>query len=215
VTIIGILKAQLPTSTFAGIYVNEAAYTSLLGEPEYLRTYIRLAEGTESREAARLIDSDLAVRGVDAQSVEKILGDLASTQTAFNRMFQAFMALGLLVGIAGLGVIAFRSVVERRQQIGMLRAIGYQRGIVTLTFLFESSFIAVMGILSGVVGGAILGRNLLTSPSFTDGADISFAMPWAEVLIVIFASFVFSLMMTWWPSRGASRVPVAEALRYE
>ena len=215
VTIIGILKAQLPTSTFAGIYVNEAAYTGLLGEPRYLRTYVRLVEGTDSREAARTIDTDLAVRGVDAQSVEKILADLSSTQTAFNRMFQAFMALGLLVGIAGLGVIAFRSVVERRQQIGMLRAIGYQRGIVTLTFLFESSFIAVMGILSGVVGGAILGRNLLTSPSFTDGADISFAMPWAELLIVIFASFVFSLMMTWWPSRGASRVPVAEALRYE
>ena len=36
------------------------------------------------------------------------------------------MALGLFVGIAALGVIAFRSVVERRQQIGMLRAIGYQ-----------------------------------------------------------------------------------------
>lgn len=215
VTIIGILKAQLPTSTIAGIYLNERAHTELLGTPNYLRTYIRLTEGFDGREAARLIDSDLAVRGVDAQSVEKILSDLSSTQTAFNRMFQAFMALGLLVGIAGLGVIAFRSVVERRQQIGMLRAIGYQRGIVTLTFLFESSFIAVMGILSGVVGGAILGRNLLTSPSFTDGADITFAMPWAEIVLVIVASFLFSLMMTWWPSRGASRVPVAEALRYE
>jgi putative ABC transport system permease protein len=121
----------------------------------------------------------------------------------------------LIVGIAGLGVISFRSVVERRQQIGMLRAIGYQRNTVTLTFLLESSFIAVMGILSGVVGGAILGRNLLTSPSFTEGADIKFAMPWTEIIVVIGASFLFSLMMTWWPSRGASRVPVAEALRYE
>jgi ABC-type lipoprotein release transport system permease subunit len=72
-----------------------------------------------------------------------------------------------------------------------------------------------MGILSGVVGGALIGRNLLTSDSFTNGADPSFAMPWAEVIIVIVASFAFSLLMTWWPSRGASRVPVAEALRYD
>jgi len=72
-----------------------------------------------------------------------------------------------------------------------------------------------MGILSGVVGGALLGRNLLTSPDFTEGAEIKFSMPWAEILVVIGTSFAFSLLMTWWPSRGASRVPVAEALRYE
>jgi putative ABC transport system permease protein len=215
VTVIGVLRSQLPSAIFGGIYLDEAAYRGLVGEPEYRRGYLRLAEGTDTREAARQIESAIAVKGVKAESVDQIFDDLSSQNTAFNRMFQAFMALGLSVGIAGLGVISFRSVVERRQQIGMLRAIGYQRNTVTLTFLLESSFIAVMGILSGVVGGAILGRNLLTSPSFTEGADIQFAMPWAEIIIVIGASFLFSLMMTWWPSRGASRVPVAEALRYE
>ncbi len=215
VTVIGVLRTQLPSATVSGIYVDETAYTGLFGQPEYRRGFIRLAEGADSREVARGIESALAVQGVKAESVEQIFADMSATNTAFNRMFQAFMALGLLVGIAGLGVIAFRSVVERRQQIGMLRAIGYQRRTVTLTFILESSFIAVMGILSGVVGGAILGRNLLTSPDFTDGADIKFAMPWNEIIIVIAASFLFSLLMTWWPSRDASRVPVADALRYE
>jgi putative ABC transport system permease protein len=215
VTVIGALRSQLPSATFGGIYLNESAYREFAGEPDYRRGYLRLTEGADGEEAARLIESALAVRGVEAESVAKIFSDMSATNTAFNRMFQAFMALGLLVGIAGLGVIAFRSVVERRQQIGMLRAIGYQRGTVTLTFILESSFVAVMGILSGVVGGAILGRNLLTSDQWTEGADITFAMPWAEVIVVIGASFIFSLLMTWWPSRDASRVPVAEALRYE
>lgn len=215
VTVIGALRAQLPGGTWGGIYVNEAAYRELRGEPLYQRTYIRLNEGSDAGEAARLIESALAVKGVEAEPVQEILDDMKAANTAFNRMFQSFMALGLFVGIAGLGVIAFRSVVERRQQIGMLRAIGYQRGTVTLTFLLESSFVAVMGILSGVVGGVILGWSLLTSDSFTEGADIAFAMPWTEILVVIGASFAFSLAMTWWPSRGAARVPVAEALRYE
>jgi len=215
VTVIGALRSQLPSATFSGIYLNDAGYRALSGEPDYRRGYIRLVAGADSQEAARQVESALAVHGVEAQSVEKIFDDMSATNTAFNRMFQAFMALGLFVGIAGLGVIAFRSVVERRQQIGMLRAIGYQRRTVTLTFLLESSFVAVMGILSGVVGGSILGRNLLTSDQWTEGADITFAMPWAEIVVVIGASFLFSLLMTWWPSRGASRVPVAEALRYE
>lgn len=215
ITVIGVLRSGLPSATIGGIYLNEAGYRELAGEPDYRRSYLRLAAGADGPESARLIESALATRGVQAEAVEKIFDDMAASNTAFNRMFQAFMALGLLVGIAGLGVIAFRSVVERRQQIGMLRAIGYQRRTVTLTFLLESSFIAVMGILSGVVGGAILSRNLLTSESFTEGADIRFSMPWPEILLVIGASFLFSLLMTWWPSRDASRVPVAEALRYE
>lgn len=215
VTIIGTLKIGLASSAVAGVYVNEETYESVFGEPSYQRFYIRLADGTDASVAAQELESALATSGIEADSVQELLDAASGQSKAFNRMFQAFMALGLVVGIAGLGVVAFRSVVERRQQIGMLRAIGYQRASVSLTFLLESSFVASMGILSGVVGGAILGRNLLTSDSFTGGAEIPFSMPWAEVLTVVFVSMLFSLLMTWWPSRGASRVPVAEALRYE
>ena len=56
---------------------------------------------------------------------------------AINRLLQGFMASGLLVGIAALGVISLRSVVERRQQIGVLRAIGYRRGMVLASFLMD------------------------------------------------------------------------------
>ena len=58
------------------------------------------------------------------------------------------MGLGLVVGVAALGVITARSVVERRQQIGVLRAIGFQRRMVQLSFLLESSFIALTSSLS-------------------------------------------------------------------
>ena len=77
------------------------------------------------------------------------------------------MGLGLIVGIAALGVIAFRTVVERRQQIGMLRAIGYSRRLVALSFFMESSFIALAGVVMGLILGTALSYNLLTSPDFT------------------------------------------------
>ena len=132
---------------------------------------------------------------MQADSIRKLIDDGVAQDQAFTRMFQAFMALGLFVGIAALGVIAFRSVVERRQQIGMLRAIGYQSGTVALTFVLESGFIALMGILSGVVGGAILARNLFTSGQFADDG-VEFTMPWTEVIGFAAVAFVFSLLMT-------------------
>jgi ABC-type antimicrobial peptide transport system permease subunit len=78
----------------------------------------------------------------------------------------------------------------------------------------ESAFVALMGILSGVVGGVIVSRNLFTTGQFS-GEGVDFTMPWAEVMIFVVLAFVVSLFMTWWPSRSAAQVPVADALRYE
>lgn len=214
VTVIGILAIQVDAQYTAGVYVSEAAYRQTFGEPSYVRTYVKLNDGVKATGAAREIEAALVTRGVQAESISVLLDDAASQQSTFMRMFQGFMALGLLIGIAALGVIAFRSVVERRQQIGMLRAIGYQTSTVAVTFVLESGFIAVMGILSGVVGGMVISHNLFTTGQFS-GSGIEFAIPWTEIVVITGSALIFSLLMTWLPARQAARVPVAEALRYE
>jgi putative ABC transport system permease protein len=214
VTVIGVLAIQVPPQYTAGVYVNEAAYTATFGEPAYLRSYVRFNDGVKVKAASESIESALLTQGVQAETTKSLLDASVQENNSFIRMFQGFMALGLFTGIAALGVIAYRSVTERRQQIGMLRAIGYQTGSIALTFVLESGFIALMGILSGVVCGMIIARNLFTSGQFSS-EGIEFAIPWTEVLIIVTTAFVVSMFMTWWPSRQAARVPVADALRYE
>ncbi|MEX0799585.1 MAG: FtsX-like permease family protein [Dehalococcoidia bacterium] len=214
VTVVGVWASRLTDRYVSGIYVNPAAYEEVFGLPSFDRTYVRLEDGVDAKQAARNIEASLATRGVQADSVRQLIDEASSQERAFTRMFQAFMALGLFVGIAALGVIAFRSVVERRQQIGMLRAIGYQTESIALTFVLESTFVAAMGILSGVVGGVIVSRNLFTTGQFS-GEGIEFSMPWGEVAVFVGLALIVSLIMTWWPSRNAAGVPVAEALRYE
>jgi putative ABC transport system permease protein len=79
--------------------------------------------------------------------MSKLLQDTVSANLTFNRLIMGFMGLGLIVGVTALGVISARSVVERRQQIGVLRAIGFRKRMIQLSFLFESSFIALTSIL--------------------------------------------------------------------
>ena len=57
--------------------------------------------------------------------------------------------------------------------------------------------------------------NLLTSPDLTDGAELDFQVPWRRLAIIVSIAYVASALMTLWPARSASRVSVAEALRYE
>jgi putative ABC transport system permease protein len=216
IKIIGVLSSKIQPTLMSGIFTNVASFTPVFGTPRFQLDYIRLAPGVDSVAAAKGIKAALVTKGVEADSIQEQIDEGQAQNMGFTRIFQAFMALGLFVGIAALGVIAFRSVVERRQQIGMLRAIGYQRGTVSLTFLLESSFIAIMGIGSGIIGACILSRNLMTSDSFTDGTTgLKFFIPWAEVVAFVVVAYLFALLMTWWPSRGAAKVPIAEALRYE
>jgi ABC-type lipoprotein release transport system permease subunit len=216
-TVIGVFSTKIPQNIIIGIYTNEATYSEVFGKPDYRVHYLRTTPGVDTDATAKAIKAALVTKGVQTRSIQKEIDEQQAQGQGFTRIFQAFMGLGLFVGIAALGVIAFRSVVERRQQIGMLRAIGYQRGTVSLTFLLESSFVAMMGILSGVVGAAVLARNLFNSDSFTGTSRtaVQFFIPWGEVIVFVVVAYAFSLLMTWWPSRGAARVPVAEALRYE
>ena len=113
----------------------------------------------------------------------------------FNLLLQGFMGLGLVVGIAALGVIAARSVVERRQQIGMLRAIGFQKGMVQLSFLLESSFVALLGIALGIALGAMLSYNLIEEIG-KDVEGLAYRVPWLNVGVVVVIAYLASLLTT-------------------
>ncbi|TAK79621.1 MAG: FtsX-like permease family protein, partial [Dehalococcoidia bacterium] len=178
----------------------------------FLTTRDRSKDG--EKRVADAVESALLEKGVQATSIRQRIADSAAQAQAFQTLFQGFMGLGMIVGIAALGVIAFRTVAERRQQIGMLRAIGYSRRLVAVTFFLESSFIAVTGIGMGLLLGSALAYNLMTSPEFTNGAVIDYGVPWGRLILIVSIAYGASALMTLIPARSASRVPVAEALRY-
>jgi putative ABC transport system permease protein len=214
VTVIGVMKIG-PSGSFFGLLANSALVDSSLGGSAFNTYYIRLTPGQNSEEIAKSIESSLFTRGAQAASLEKEVNDQMSLSTGFFYLMQGFMGLGLVVGIAAVGVIAFRTVVERRQQIGMLRAIGYSRGQVALSFLLESSFVTLLGIITGLGLAILLSFFLLTSKTMSDMGLRGFYIPWLEVVPICVVAYLAALLMTFIPSRQAASIPIAQALRYE
>src|SRR2546421_4193185 len=134
---------------------------------------------------------------------------LESTMGVFN-LLQAYLALGLIVGIAGLGVITMRNVVERRQETGALRALGFRKSMVLRSFLFELSFIALTGITMGVALGIALSYDLFLR--FFEG-QAAFVIPWDRLILLGGIAFLGSVLATASPAIRASKMPPAEALR--
>ena len=174
----------------------------------------RIADHSRADELTRLLETVFIDHGMTAKSTLESIDQEQAQTNAFNQLFQGFMGLGLLVGVAALGVIAFRAVVERRQSIGMMRAIGYKARMVQLQFLMESGVVAVLGSLLGIGLGTLMAWNIYKSIS-QQSAGVTFSIPIVNVAAIVLVAVVFSLLNTLLPARQASGIKPSEALRYE
>jgi putative ABC transport system permease protein len=215
VTVIGVIDSSV--STLLGLYLPDDVFTGLYGEPDTSRFYVQLQEGSpvDTSEYASEIQGALQTNGVKAESIMAQIEENQAFSTSFFTLMEGFMGLGLFVGLAALGVVSFRAVVERRQQIGMLRAIGYQRGMVAASFMLESLITATLGVLTGTALALVLSYNLIMGGDIGDEGFDSFVIPGATIALVIVTALAAAALMTWIPARKASTAPISEALRYE
>lgn len=177
--------------------------------------YVKVKEGADVRAVQQEVERAFLGNGVNAIILAESFAAGQNITRGVLSLFQGFMALGLLVGIAALGVISTRTVVERRQQIGMMRAIGFQSHMVALSLVLEASFIALAGLLIGAGVGILLGESIVRTFFTSLTPATQFTAPWASIGLILLAAYAFSLLTTIAPAYQAARIYPAEALRYE
>ena len=213
VTVIGVLEQSAITG-YGLITSQETLKKGLnieLPAPTY---FVRLAQGVDPASTSASLESAFLKNGLESVDLIQELRDSLATQLVFQQLLLGFLAVGLVVGVAALGVISTRAVVERRQQIGMLRALGFQREMVSWIFLIESSFIAILGIGLGV-GLALIPASQVITDMGAEIPGLTFQVPWTEILVVSGLAYAMTLLTTWFPAMQASQFTPAEALRYE
>jgi putative ABC transport system permease protein len=198
---------------FSGAYMSiESIAEASGGRAPVSRFYVQ-ASGSESevREIATRMQGELLENGVEAESFSSIVEEFLSLNLQFLRLMQAYLALGLIVGIAGLGVVMVRAVRDRRREIGVLRSLGFVPPKVRRAFLLESGFVALEGILIGSILALVTSSQLVANGDFGEG--IEFIVPWLQVAVVCTLALIASLFAAAWPAQQASKIAPAVALR--
>jgi putative ABC transport system permease protein len=215
-TIIGVLSDSAPFE-MSGISSSQSTLAAAFpGRAEPTIHYFSVAPGIDPGAAAQRLESAFITNGLEAESIQKVVQDSVAANKTFNRLIQGFMALGLVVGVAALGVISARAVVERRQQIGVMRAIGFRRTMIQTVFLLESSFVALTAIVVGTGLGLLLGWNIIEDSRKTPSwANLEMVVPWGDLVLIFVLVYAVALLATLAPAIRASRIAPAEALRYE
>jgi len=207
-TVIGILSESL----VSGVFVAPATATSMgyLNATAFLLTVAPGASATLASQHAKLA---FFSSGLVLLNLRALLATSIQTTEGFIGLLEIFVGLGLGVGIAAMGIFALRAVVERRREIGMLRASGFTQGMILRSLVLEYSFVTLLGVAIGTGLGLLTIYNLSISPSAASEGVQQFTAPWATVVEVALIAYALVLVAIAAPSLRAARMPPAEAVR--
>jgi putative ABC transport system permease protein len=208
--VVGILNPSplvpiINTSVLVGFSAAER-YLGFDGHPTtvYVRTQTDQVDAVHGVLAATANPENPG--GVDVSQPSAALVAQADAQGAFNNLFLGLGAVALLVGAVGVANIMIISVLERRSEIGLRRAIGATRGHIRIQFLAEAILLALIG---GTVG---VGLGVLSTAVYASEKDWTIVVPtvaWAGGLgSAILIGAVAGLL----PALRAARMSPTEAL---
>ena len=197
--LVGLLSNSVLQGT---LIVSESNFTSAFPDLSGYRTFLMKLSGPD--EADRLATA-LSDQGFDAQSTERLLNGFLAVQNTYLSTFQSLGLLGLLLGTFGLAAVQLRAIMERRKELGLMRAVGYTRRKLARMILIENAWLLLAGMVTGILAALVT-----TLPHYFFG-DAS--IPWAALLTMFGFIGCVGLLTSWLASRRVFKAPLIESLR--
>jgi putative ABC transport system permease protein len=210
-TVIGILKPvvldpNLDSTAFIGLPLAERLFRT---QPSPSEIYVRANVG-QVTQVSNLLAPTADPENADGVSVSRPSDTLqarAAAKGQFTSLLLGLGAVALLVGAIGIANIMVISVLERRGEIGLRRALGATRRHISTQFLSESALLAAMGGVAGLLLGA------LATFAYAQAKSQPFVVPTWALIAAPAAGFAIGAVAGLYPAAKASRMSPTEALR--
>jgi putative ABC transport system permease protein len=147
---------------------------------------------------------------IDVQDKAEFKGTVASQVNGLLGLLYGLLGLAIIIAILGIINTLALSVVERRREIGMLRAVGMQRAQVRRTIYLESMLIALFGAVLGLALGLAYG-SLFARTLHSQGLD-HISVPWGQALLFFVVAGTVGVLAALWPGIRAARTRPLEAI---
>ena len=147
---------------------------------------------------------------------ESIKEEIEENTAQIGVFFNIISYASIIVGLLALLTTLIKIVSERRREIGLLRTIGIKRTKVIQLILFESVFLALVGLILGLIDGYFLGATIVRLIAEAGGETFSatLVVPWFEIVLTTAVSIVIAIIAAIVPAWQAGRISPAESLRY-
>jgi putative ABC transport system permease protein len=177
---------------------------------------LKVAPGYEIAEVRQRLDRLYGRRDrLTIESNQAIIQRVFTLLAQANSLFDVLALIAMLVAALGVVNTLTMSVIERTQEIGMLRSVGMRRRQVVLMILAEAGLMGVIGGVLGLVFGLALTRLFLFAMTAMSGYRLTYVVPWQGIITGLAIAWLVSQVAALLPARRAARISVLEAIHYE
>jgi len=195
------LDSVLPPEARSQLVVNWQAYAVLVPG----------ADADAVR--AQLVDIVAPYHTISVMDRDEFSSHLSGQVQQVLNILYALIALSLVIAVLGVVNTLALAVVERTQEIGMMRAVGMGRGQLRWTTVIEGVLVALLGAVLGIGAGVGIAA-VIPSTAASLGLGV-LSIDWLAVASLFAGAVVVGVLASVWPAVRAGRVPVLQALVYE
>lgn len=197
------------------IYVHSASFP-----PDAIDHYSQLKVKCQSSNVMQSVREKIVEEGLLVSSLSDTIDQANKIFSIVQIVLMSFGIVALVVSAIGMFNTMTITLMERTEEIGIMKSIGASDMTISILFLWESIIMGFLGGLGGVVLGIVGGQGLNIAINFLavrlggTSVNLFFTPTWFIVLIIIFGAFV-GFLTAIVPARRASQIDPLEALRYK
>jgi len=185
-----------------------------------IEQYTKLKVKCRSTEVIEPVRAAIAALGLTASSISETIDQANKVFRAIQLVLMVFGTIALIVSAIGMFNTMTITLLERTEEIGIMKAIGASKSDISLMFVMESTLMGFLGALGGVgigwIGGFII--NVLINAVATrfggEAVSLFYSPLWFVMTVIGFGAFVGFLTGVF-PARSAARIDALDALRYK
>jgi len=202
------LVGSLANSILQGsLIIDEAEFTKRFPSESGHRMFLLDAPTNSIPQVSATLSRAMQDAGLELTPTVQRLNAFNAVQNTYLGTFQILGGLGLLLGSAGLGIVVLRNVLERRGELGLLTAVGFNRRSLQNLILGEHSALLALGLGIGILSAIVAVLPAILSPAMH--------LPWHSLTLTLGAVLANALIWTWLATRFALRGNLLAALRNE
>lgn len=201
------LVAGLANSVFQGnIIISDKLFLEKYPSQSGYNLFLIDVKG-DKVQIAQQLNWSLQDLGIDLVPAAERLAAFNQVENTYLSIFLLLGGLGMVLGTVGLGVVVLRSVAERREELALLRAVGYAKKSLIILIFSEYSILLLAGVLSGSLSAVIAVLPAILSPGV--------AIPYATIGFIFMAVVLSGIFWIWLAVYFSFRTNLLPALRNE
>jgi putative ABC transport system permease protein len=210
--VVAVIEPSIDTSQ-TGSFVDEETFDSLVGDTAPTVAFMDVTSGAET-DTKDAIEERAALRPDIEVTEGNALGRLIGS--IFDFLINAvngLLLMSVIIAVIGIVNTLSLSILERRRELGLLRAVGMTDRRVQRMVRLESMLIAALGTITGLLLGLFVAWGLIHAIDRLADADIAFSVPGTRLVLVLVLGVFLGILASLIPARRSTKLDVLDAIQ--